>query len=84
MARAPRTPPVPGLLPGILPGASLTATLLTYKTESGITGKGQIATMIYASRLARRTGLPFDVEGGITTEGEGKLKVSAKVLCRQF
>ncbi|MBK7051536.1 MAG: DUF4928 family protein [Rhodoferax sp.] len=47
---------------------------MTYKTQSGITGKGQIATMIYASRLARRTGLPFDVEGGITTEGEGQVK----------
>lgn len=74
MARAPRPPPVPELLPGILPGPALTAALLTYKAENGIAGKGQIATMIYASRLARRVGLPFDVEGGITTEGEGQVK----------
>lgn len=78
MARSPRTPPVPELLPGIQPGAPLAKALLTYKTDSRITGKGQIATMIYASRLARRTGLPFDVEGGITTEGEGQVKGLSK------
>lgn len=74
MAKAPRTPPVPGLLPGSLPEPDLALALLTYKSNSGLTGKGQIATMIYASRLARRSGLPFNVEEGITTEGEGQVK----------
>lgn len=30
--------------------------------------------MIYASRLARREGLPFNVDAGITTDGEGQVK----------
>ena len=34
--------------------------------------------MIFASRLARRTGLPFDVEKGIKTEGEGQVKGLSK------
>lgn len=74
MARAPRSMLVPELPPGKLPGDALSAALLAYKTDSAISGKGQIATIIYASRLARRSGLPFDVEGGITTEGEGQVK----------
>ncbi|MBX9834916.1 MAG: DUF4928 family protein [Burkholderiaceae bacterium] len=74
MAKAPRTPPVSGLLPGLLPEPDLASVLLTYKSSSGLIGKGQIATMIYASRLARRSGLPFNVEEGITTEGEGQVK----------
>ena len=74
MTRAPRTPPALELLPGVLPAAALASALLTYQSASRITGKGQIATMIYASRLARRTGLPFDVDGGVTTEGEGQVK----------
>jgi len=74
MVRASRTAPDRALRAGVLPEPALAATLLAYKSNSGITGKGQIATMIYASRLARRTGLPFDVDGGITTEGEGQVK----------
>lgn len=57
-----------------MPESELAAELEAYKTGSRLTGKGQIAAMIYASRLARRSGLPFDVERGITTEGEGQVK----------
>ena len=74
MARKSPLPAATKLLPGTLPEPALTSALLTYKTKNGITGKGQIATLIYASRLARRAGLPFDVLGGITTEGEGQVK----------
>lgn len=63
-----------GLPPGKQPTAKLAALLSAYKSGNGITGKGQIATMLYASRLARRSGLPFDVERGVTTEGEGQVK----------
>jgi Domain of unknown function (DUF4928) len=65
---------VPGLVPGTLPSAELSAVLQAYKSANSLTGKGQIATMIYASRLARKSGLPFNVEAGITTEGEGQVK----------
>lgn len=74
MAKAQSTPSVPGLLPGSLPGAKLASILQAYKSNNGLTGKGQIATLIYASRLARKSGLPFNVEEGITTEGEGQIK----------
>jgi hypothetical protein len=40
----------------------------------GLNGKGQIATMIFASRLARRDGLPFNVDAGIVTDGEGQVR----------
>lgn len=62
------------LPPGAAPQPALATALAHYKTSQAISGKGQIATMIFASRLARRTGLPFDVEAGITTEGEGQVK----------
>lgn len=76
MPRAPRAPAVvaPAMPPGELPDADLSAVLAQYKVDHVLTGKGQIATMIYASRVARREGLPFDVEHGITTEGEGQVK----------
>lgn len=62
------------MTPGTLPGAALAKVLAEYKAERGLVGKGQIATMIYASRLARREGLPFNVDAGITTDGEGQVK----------
>ena len=78
MARARRTSLAIGeaasMVRGTLPNSSLADVLLTYKRTHGLNGKGQIATMIYASRLARREGLPFNVERGITTEGEGQVK----------
>lgn len=54
--------------------AVLSEALAAYKKENRLGGKGQIATMIFASRLARSKGLPFDVAKGITTEGEGQVK----------
>lgn len=48
--------------------------LVEYKRHHGLIGKGQIATMIFASRLALTNGLPFDIESGVTTEGEGQVK----------
>ncbi len=74
MPKAPRDASTPALLPGSMPDSALAAELEAYKTRSHLTGKGQIATMIFASRLARKSGLPFDVEKGITTEGEGQVK----------
>ena len=76
MPRAPRTATaaVPGLAPGTLPDPGLEGVLAAYKTREGLNGKGQIASMIFASRLARREGLPFNVEAGITTDGEGQVK----------
>lgn len=78
MAAPQRSTPPRGLTPGPQPAAQLAALLSAYKANNGITGKGQIATMLYASRLARRSGLPFDVEGGVTTEGEGQVKGLSK------
>ena len=56
---------------GIFPNAPLLARLTAFQSEKKLLTKGQIATMIFASRLALREGLPFDVDRGITTEGEG-------------
>lgn len=67
-------PSTPSMPPGSLPMAALAEVLATYKAQHRLIGKGQIATMIYASRLARRDGLPFNVEQGITTEGEGQVR----------
>lgn len=80
MPRAPRTVPsaqttiIPSFPPGAMPDANLTHQLNIYKKSKRLVGKGQIATMIYSSRLARRSGLPFDIERGIVTEGEGQIK----------
>jgi hypothetical protein len=62
----------PGTAPP--PQSSLALALSEYKARHTLNGKGQIATMIYASRLARTNGLPFDTEAGIRTEGEGQVK----------
>lgn len=64
------------ITPGILPAAdsALCASLAKWKSGHEIVGKGQIATMIYASRLARNRGLPFDTINGIRTDGEGQVK----------
>lgn len=63
-----------GKLPGALPDTHLTGLLDSYKASHGLNSKGRIATMIFASRLARGSGIPFDIERGITTEGEGQVK----------
>ena len=34
--------------------------------------------MLFASRLARKSGLPFDIEAGLITEGEGQIKGLSK------
>jgi hypothetical protein len=57
-----------------LPPVGLVTKIADFKKKHRLTGKGQIATMIFASRLAKKAGLPFDVQAGITTEGEGQVK----------
>lgn len=74
MATRHRTPAAPSLTPGSAPPVEIADRLLDFKSTYSLSGKGQIATMIYASRLARRSGLPFDVEGGIATDGEGQVR----------
>lgn len=54
-----------------------------YKREKNIRGKGQIAALIYASRLARREGLPFNVAAGITTDGRGQVRGLGKDAVQQ-
>lgn len=74
MSKSRRVPSPTTLQPGTAPTPPLADALAKYKTAQAIKGKGQIATLIFASRLARRAGLPFDVDAGITTEGEGQVK----------
>jgi hypothetical protein len=74
MATAPEPLWAPGLPPGGPPTQTLEAALETYKSEKRVSGKGQIATMIFASRMARRSGLPFDVATGIRTENQGQVR----------
>ncbi|MEC4723425.1 DUF4928 family protein [Noviherbaspirillum sp. CPCC 100848] len=59
---------------GFLPVPELAQRLQEYKERKSIKGKGQLAALIFASRLVRRNGLPFDVEAGITTDGRGQVK----------
>lgn len=63
-----------GMPPGGLPGLALTKRLEEYKERKGIRGKGQLAALIFASRLVRRSSLPFNVAAGITTDGRGQVK----------
>lgn len=63
-----------GMTAGFLPGTALAEQLEEYKNRKGIRGKGQLAALIFASRLTRRSGLPFNVEAGITTDGKGQVK----------
>jgi hypothetical protein len=69
-----QTPNAPSFAPGKQPSTALKAELSAYQTQNGLSGKGQIATMLFASRLARKFGLPFDIETGLITEGEGQIK----------
>ena len=72
--------------PGVVPasGSELDIVLQEFKKAHRITGKGQIATMIYASRLARESGLPFDTVNGIRTEGEGQVKGLGKASVQKI
>jgi hypothetical protein len=76
--RAPETDDdQPELLPAGTPpdrGTQLDVALTNYRDRLGRLGKGEIATLIYASRLARINGLPFDITHGIRTEKEGQVK----------
>ena len=64
------------LAPGYLPktGSELDKALLTFKLAQRLTSKGKIATMIFASRLARTRGLPIDTDNNLRTDGEGQIK----------
>jgi hypothetical protein len=73
--------PLPGAVP--LLGSAIDSMLRNYKDAHSLTGKGQIATMIYASRLARDSGLPFDTVNGIRTEGEGQVKGLGKAAVQK-
>jgi hypothetical protein len=77
---------LPVLQPGIIPavGSPLDAMLHSYKITHGLSSKGQIATMVYASRLARESGLPFDVSTGIRTVGEGQVKGLGKASVQRI
>ena len=65
-------------LPEEGPNPILIRALAQYQTQNKLSGKGQIATMIFASRLVLNKGLPFDAVKGITTEGEGQVKGLSK------
>jgi hypothetical protein len=80
MARIQTAPP---LAPGSIPDNSLAQHLQAYKDKNGTSNKGQIAAIIFASRLARRVGLPIDIEKGITTDGEGQVKGLGKAAVQQ-
>lgn len=82
-------PPIvasPSLKPGIVPplNSALDVMLRDYKSAHNVAGKGQIATMIYASRLARDSGLPFDTLKGVRTEGEGQIKGLGKASVQKI
>lgn len=62
------------LNPGKLPNSTLSKLLTDFKSAKKLNSKGQIATMLFASRLVRRHGLPFDIEQGVVTKGEGHVK----------
>lgn len=80
MARPPLAPP---LAAGSMPDNPLAQQLQAYKDKNGTSNKGQLAAIIFASRLARRAGLPIDIEKGITTDGEGQVKGLGKAAVQQ-
>jgi hypothetical protein len=55
-------------------GSDLDIFLGKYRDAHKVKGKGEIATMIFASRFARNRHLPFDVAAGITTDKKGQVK----------
>lgn len=71
------------MVAGTMPGTTLSQRLEEYKAQKGIRGKGQLAALIFASRLARRAGLPFKVEDGITTDGRGQVRGLGKDAVQQ-
>lgn len=77
MKRA-KNKPVAQNIPAENPNPRLVSALAQYQATNKLSGKGQIATMIFASRLVLNKGLPFDIENGITTEGEGQVKGLSK------
>jgi hypothetical protein len=74
----PKKTVAPSSRPTAKPSIKLAAALGDYQKSNKLTGKGQIATMIFAARLVTNKGLPFDVVKGITTEGEGQVKGLSK------
>lgn len=76
----------PALTPGIVPpvGSPLDVLLHTHKATHSLTSKGQIASMIYAARLARESKLPFDTKNGIQTEGKGQVKGLGKTSVQKI
>jgi len=62
------------MAPGEVPDGALAERLADYKNRKSIKGKGQLAAIIFACRLARRASLPFDVAAGITTDGRGQVR----------
>jgi hypothetical protein len=58
--------------------------LQDFKTTHNISGNGQIAAMIFGSRLARLPGLPFDTEHGIVTDGKGQVKGLGKAAVQKI
>lgn len=74
------------LTAGVTPrsGTPLAIMLDAFKAKQKINGKGQIATMIYASRLARMRGLPFDTTNDIRTDGEGQVKGLGKAAVQKI
>jgi len=77
MKRA-KNKPVAQNTPAENPNSRLVSALAQYQDTNKLNGKGQIATMIFASRLVLNKGLPFDIDKGITTEGEGQVKGLSK------
>ena len=76
---------VPGMPISACPasGTPLDMFLDNYRIDRNVEGKGQIAALIYASRLARMTGLPFDVAGELTTDGKGQVKGIGKAAVQR-
>lgn len=74
MAKAPRRPIHPPFAPGTMPNPGLTEALEAFKASHSLTSKGKISAMIFASRLVRRSGLPFDLAAGIATKGGGQVR----------
>jgi Domain of unknown function (DUF4928) len=74
------------LPPGILPSddSPLGTFLARYKADHGISTKGTIAVLIFASRLARVSGLPFDTTSGLHTEGAGQIRGLGKAAVQKI
>jgi hypothetical protein len=66
------------LEPGKLPSAQINEALQEFRATQGITGKGQLAQMLFAARFVRENGVSKTSLSSLLTKGKGQIKGLSK------